>query len=216
MKNKFNKIYSNLNMDKQTTISNQLDCMISGDWGKDKLEKNYQSCVKCIRGADIPNAKLCNYNNIPERYILEKNNLKCKLKTYDIIIELSGGSPTQSTGRCCIIPENVLNKYDTNFISTNFCKVLRFKNKEMAVFSYLLLSYWYDSNLFFNYEIGTTGLKNLNLDAIINFDIKQPNIKILNEIFNYFNVCYNQIVENAEKLKKLNQLKQLYLKKFFG
>ena len=190
--------------------------MISGDWGKDFLEGNYCSCVKCIRGADIPMVKSCNFNKLPKRFILKRNEERSKLKAYDVIIELSGGSPTQSTGRCCIIPENILDHINQNLISSNFCKVLRFKEKKVAVFCYLLLSYWYDSGLFFNYELGTTGLKNLNLEAIININIKQLSEEILDVIYNNFKISYNKIVKNSNKINKFNLLKQLYLKKFFG
>ena len=66
---------------------------------------------------------------------------------YDIIIELSGGSPTQSTGRSCIFTGS-----EENYICSNFCKILRFNNPESAIFCYSILNKWYAEKKFFNYE----------------------------------------------------------------
>ena len=36
------------------------------------------------------------------------------------------------------------------------------------------------------------------------------------DISKKFDLFYNKVIENSQKIKKLNTLKQLYLKKFFG
>lgn len=214
LKKEFVVMYSMLYSNETTSIGNMLSTQISGDWGKDNPESNYSEMVICIRGADIPDFNYCNLNKAPTRYILKRNAETKQLKDYDIIIELSGGSPTQSTGRSAIIPPK-FNTIKEKYICTNFCRVLRFDNAKLASYSFLMLNMWYESNLFFNYEIGTTGLKNLNLDAVLSIELKKPTNEFLENVFVNFNNTYNIVQSNAQKIEKLNELKQLYLKKFF-
>ena len=195
-------------------ISNFIQETISGDWGKESIEGSYTTEVLCVRGADLPDLKKCNINNAPNRFIIKKNYISKKLQEYDFIVEMSGGSPTQSTGRTAFIPKG-FNNISDNLICTNFCKAVRCKNKESAVFCYLLFDMWYDSGLFFNYEIGTTGLKNFNLEAVLGLDVKQPTDNFLKLLLSQFDLSYKKIIDNANKINKLNKLKQLYLKKFF-
>ena len=163
----------------------------------------------------MPDLKNCNIDNSPNRFIINKNYISKKLQEYDFIVEMSGGSPIQSTGRTAFIPKGFEN-ISNNLICTNFCKAIRCKNKVNAIYCYLLFDMWYDSGLFFNYEIGTTGLKNFNLDAVLGLDVKYPTDEFLCNISKKFDLFYCKIIENSQKIKKLNTLKQLYLKKFFG
>lgn len=211
----FIKIYNNLPAENIASVSNFIQETIPGDWGKESIEGSYTTEVSCIRGADLPDLKKCNINNAPNRYIINKNYLSKKLQEYDFIVEMSGGSPTQSTGRTAFIPKG-FDSISDNLICTNFCKAIRCKNKESAVFCYLLFDMWYDSGLFFNYEIGTTGLKNFNLEAVLGLDVKQPTDDILKLLLKQFDLSYKKIIDNANKINQLNKLKQLYLKKFFG
>lgn len=214
---KFNfiKEYNNLMSENVIVLEELVSETIPGDWGKDSLDGNYTTEVTCVRGADLPDLKNCSIDNAPTRFIINKNYMSKKLQEYDFIVEMSGGSPTQSTGRTAFIPKGFEN-ISNNLICTNFCKAIRCKNKENAIYCYLLFDMWYDSGLFFNYEIGTTGLKNFNLDAVLGLDIKCPTNEFLYNLSKKFDLFYNKVIENSQKIKKLNTLKQLYLKKFFG
>ena len=92
----------------------------------------------CIRGMDIPEVKYGNKGKIPIRYILEKNYKKKQLSSNDLVIEISGGSPTQSTGRIAIITQSLLNRFDYPLICTNFCKIIKPKEN----YSLFLYYYW--------------------------------------------------------------------------
>lgn len=145
-----------------TFIENQL----SGDWGKETPEKNYNRKVICIRGTDFSSI-VGGSLSAPTRYILEKNMSKI-LISGDLLVEISGGSPTQSTGRICYINDITLHRVDYPFITSNFCKVLRLKNKNLLYYFYCMWSFCYTKNLFFGYESKTTGIKNLLLDSFLN------------------------------------------------
>ena len=103
------------------TINDLISNLFIGDWGKDKSKEKYTEEVICIRGADIGDISKGFDGNPAIRFILEKNLKSKKLLGGDIVIECSGGSPTQSTGRCIFVTENLLSSYDKPLICTNFC-----------------------------------------------------------------------------------------------
>lgn len=91
----------------------------------------------------------------------------------DIIVEISGGSPIQSTGRICIVEENVLEDLGSPVLCTNFCRIIRLKKPERASFVYNYLKLLYSRGYFFNLENNTTGIKNLIFRAFTQ-NIKVP------------------------------------------
>ena len=76
-----------------------IDSFVSGDWGTGTKSNTTPCAVSCIRGADIVPISNSRYEDIPIRYVSEASLRNRKLCEGDIIIEKSGGSPTQSTGR---------------------------------------------------------------------------------------------------------------------
>lgn len=148
------------------TFSNLIERTISGDWGKDIPFGNNTQMVYCIRGADIPEVRAGNKGKMPTRYILPKNFADKQLVDGDIVVEISGGSPTQSTGRAAAVSASLLARYDKGMVCTNFCKAL----KPIAGFSMYVYHYWqhlYDLGVFFSYENGTTGIKNLDINGFL-------------------------------------------------
>lgn len=148
------------------TFSDLIEKTLSGDWGKDKPSGNNTEMVYCIRGADIPEVRAGNKGKMPIRYILPKNFASKQLVNGDIVVEISGGSPTQSTGRAAAISSSLLARYDKGMVCTNFCKAL----KPITGYSMYVYHYWqylYDRGVFFSYENGTTGIKNLDIGGFI-------------------------------------------------
>lgn len=94
----------------------------SGDWGKDALSDNYTEAVYCIRGADIPNINNGEKRILPNRFIKEKAAKTKSLSNNNLVVEISGGSPTQSTGRIAFISNKLLSHYDKKIICSNFAK----------------------------------------------------------------------------------------------
>ena len=151
---------------KEGTFSDLIEKTISGNWGKDSPSGNNTELVYCIRGADIPEVRAGNKGKMPTRYILPKNYAAKQLVDGDIVVEISGGSPTQSTGRAAAVSDTLLARYDKGMVCTNFCKAL----KPRAGYSMYVYYYWqylYDRDIFFSYENGTTGIKNLDINGFI-------------------------------------------------
>ena len=142
----------------------------NGDWGKDEETGSFVKRVFCIRGADIPSIRVGDSGKMPTRFIQEKHFQSKFLKDNDIVVEISGGSPTQSTGRFCRVTEELVRRYDNSLICTNFCKALRPKDGYSIYVSYL----WndlYERGILFSYENGTTGIKNLDLNGLLSGEL---------------------------------------------
>lgn len=182
-----------------------------GDWGKEIEEVNYTKKVTCLRGADFPaicgNAKL----NAPERYIHEKNSFKI-LNDGDLIIEISGGSPTQSTGRVCYINDNTLKRFENEIITSNFCKAICLVDNEYMYWFYILWCKLYENGVFFKYEGKTTGIKNLLFEMLCSdYLIVVPNVDMIKKYNNKVRDCFMKIQSNQLENQELTSLRDYIL-----
>ena len=198
------------------TFSNVVDSTLGGDWGKENEQGNYTKEVFCIRGADIPEIKIGNRGKMPIRYILEKNFAKKSLANNDLVVEISGGSPTQSTGRVCRVTSELLEKYNNSLICTNFCRAI----KPFADYSAYIYYYWqylYDQGTMFNYENGTTGIKNLMINDILDKEpIVIPPINIVEQYKDVVETFATKIQKNGEEIEKLATLRDTLLPKLMS
>ncbi len=171
----------------------------TGDWGKDKIEGNYTERVYCVRGADINGLNGKGEVKAPERFIL-KNNLSKKLVPNDFIIEISGGSPTQSTARIALLTKESFTRFDTDVVCSNFCKAVTLKDE---IFAFNFQQEWqrlYDAGIFFGYEGKTSGIKNFQFDSFMeSYFIVKPDEKLVKK--------YNAVASDLEK-KRQSNLKQ--------
>lgn len=178
----------------------------SGDWGKDSSEGNYTEKVSCIRGADINGLNGLGSLNPPTRYILEKNAHKI-LNSHDLVIEISGGSPTQSTARLAYITEATLKRFENPLICSNFCKAISLKNTNLL---YNFVYYWnslYDSGTFFGYEGKTSGIKNFLFDSFVkSYYTVQPESSIVEQ---FYNIVENIQIKKQTALAENQQLAHL-------
>ena len=106
------------------TFNDIIDATLAGDWGQETLQGNYTHEVYCIRGADIPALRNGDKGKMPIRYILERNYLVKQLRANDIVVEISGGSPTQSTGRVCMITKSLLDRLGKDVVCTKSDKIV--------------------------------------------------------------------------------------------
>lgn len=197
-------------------FSNLIEETVSGDWGKDKPSGNNTEMVYCIRGADIPEVRMGNKGKMPIRYILSKNYMAKQLTDGDIVVEISGGSPTQSTGRVAAITEALLERYDRRIVCTNFCKAIKPK-KGYSMYIYYYWQYLYNMGVLFSYENGTTGIKNLNINDFIEMEPINIAPKELIDKFGAFcQIIFSKIYENGLENEKLAQIRDLLLPKLMN
>ena len=198
------------------TFSELIQSTLNGDWGKEVPMGNYTQKVYCIRGADIPEVKAGNKGKMPKRYILPKNFSNKQLVVGDIVIEISGGSPSQSTGRCTAITQSLLDRYDSGMVCTNFCKAIKPK-EGYSLFIYYYWQYLYDREIFFSYENGTTGIKNFDFSGFIETEtiLIPPSDKI--KAFDaYCKSNFDQVFSSGKQNERLILIRDMLLPKLMS
>ncbi|CCZ48045.1 restriction modification system DNA specificity domain protein [Bacteroides sp. CAG:661] len=193
------------------TFKDIIHSTLSGDWGKECKQGNHIQKVFCIRGADIPNIKRGDKGNMPTRFIIEKNFQSKALMDGDMVIEVSGGSPTQATGRACRISCGLLDKYNHSIVCTNFCRAIK-PLSQYSSFLYYMWEMFYNQGIMFSYENGTTGIKNLDINRLIQKEpIIIPPVEIALEFEKITQIYYEKIQSNGVESEKLSQLRDTLL-----
>ena len=167
---------------------------VSGDWGKEFPDEKHKTKVFCVRGADINDLNIGKIENLPVRYVKEASKDKF-LEKGNIIIEISGGSPTQSTGRVAFL-ENI----DREVVCSNFCRALKIKKEYSPKYVFYLLQNIYNSGVFFNFESKTSGIKNLLYNSAF------ENIKVPNQDYSSQQKIENVITVIDKKIQLLHQI----------
>jgi type I restriction enzyme S subunit len=183
----------------------------NGDWGKEEIQGNYDLRVSCIRGADINSLNGNGELKSPVRFILEKNSHKL-LDPGDLVIEISGGSPTQSTGRLGYIINETLERFNEPIICSNFCKAITLKN-ESTQFNFIYE--WrrlYDAGVFFGYEGKTSGIKNFLFESFVSkHKISIPPVALLERFYEKAITINTKIQRNLIQNQELSSLRDWLL-----
>jgi type I restriction enzyme S subunit len=200
-----------------TTFRSFTRNVLGGDWGKENEQGNYQMAVNCLRGADIPEVSEGRIGSLPKRYILEKNYNNKKLNSGDLVVEISGGSPTQSTGRITYINDLMLNKYDQDFVCTNFCRAITLKDPMYMYYFYFYWKMLYDLNVFFQYENGTTGIKNFDINTFLDkFLIISPGKELIKRFDKVVKPLVDRIQMNGSENLKIAEIRDTLLPKLMS
>jgi type I restriction enzyme S subunit len=174
---------------------------ISGDWGKETSEGNYTHKVACIRGCDFQDIKNGLRGKTPERYILEKNYQNKHFCDKDMLVEISGGTATVSTGRVCPVSQLLIDKFDGNIVCTNFCRVVR-PIAGYGAFLYYSWLYKYNNKVMFGYENGTSGIKNFRIK---DFTALEPVVIPPKEVISQFQHLVDTILMQMQTYGTQNQ-----------
>jgi type I restriction enzyme S subunit len=171
---------------------------IAGDWGSESHSDAAKNQVKCIRGADIENLNKNVCGKIPTRYIGNSSLQSKLLSNGDIVIEKSGGSPTQSTGRVAYISNDIKENLG-NIVCSNFCAAFRVKSEWHSKYIFYYLQYIYGLGAFFNFEGKTTGIKNLLLEqAFSSISVKKISLNTQKQIASALTLLDDKIRLNAQ------------------
>lgn len=178
----------------------------TGDWGKESVEGNYTLQVDCIRGTDINGLNGSGGVAAPTRFILEKNRGKI-LVPFDFVVEISGGSPTQSTGRMALISAETISRFAHPLICSNFCKAISLNDSAYFFnFAYLWKSA-YDNKVLFGWEGKTSGIKNLLFDAFTGkYLVCKPPKELAKKFFDFVNpleVNKQKLLQESDELEAL-------------
>ena len=188
-----------------------IESFVPGDWGNESCSDDTNDNVFCVRGADIVPILNNDFTKIPTRYISNKSLNEKKLKAGDIVIEKSGGSPVQSTGRAVFITEKLIEE-KSSIVCSNFCVAIRIKNTWNPKFVFYYWQHLYNSGVFFNFEGKTSGIKNLQLNnALQAITIPDYPLSLQKNISDVISIIDRKIALNREINRNLEALaRQLY------
>jgi len=133
---------------------------IGGDWGSEQPEEKNTVRVAIIRGTDIPDLQSGRDNRVPIRYTSEKKLSTRQLQDGDIVIEVSGGSKDQPTGRALYVTYDLLKRFDCPVEPASFCRLFRPVDRATGVLLGQHLRFIYDQGKTWEYQNQSTGIAN--------------------------------------------------------
>ena len=183
---------------------------ISGEWGDASLDSGG---VNIIRTTNFTNLGKIDFSNIVLREIDIKKIEQKKLQKGDIIIEKSGGSPTQPVGRVVYFDK------DDNeiYLCNNFTTVLRpdtLKIDPKYFFYQLFIGHIRGKTL--KYQNKTTGIINLKLDNYLNEKILVPSVQDQIRISTVLTKAETLIQQRKESIYLLDEYLQSTFSIMFG
>ena len=134
--------------------------VIGGDWGKESPTPPDTEVVSIIRGTDIPNLRAGGTGSVPRRFTSERKANRRRLEEGDIVIEVSGGSPTTPTGRSMILTTDILERFDGTVVCASFCRRLRPSTWVEGLIASQHLDYLNSIEKMWEYQLQSTGISN--------------------------------------------------------
>lgn len=190
---------------------------VGGDWGADSAVEDGMLPASCIRGADIPDLQAAGTGKMPTRFLKSTSLEKRALKAGDLVIEVSGGSPTQSTGRPILVTHGLLERLTLPLVCSNFCRMLRLKEEHFSKFVYFWLLDLYGRGEFLKFETGTTGIKNLVFTKFAaSFPLIIPPASVLKEFESLVGPLIEMQQRNGAESQTLATLRDTLLPKLLS
>jgi type I restriction enzyme S subunit len=144
---------------------------IGGDWGTEAPDTVNDTRVAIIRGTDIPDLDQAQLSRVPIRYTNKKKLATRRLQVGDIVLEVSGGSKDQPTGRSFHMTANALREFDCPVEPASFCRLLRPVSLEAGVVLGLHLSYIYQQGKTWEYQNQSTGIANFQTSHFLEAEL---------------------------------------------
>lgn len=188
---------------------------IGGDWGKEASIDDYSVKAAVIRGTDFGNISNGDISRIPIRYIRNTDYIKKKVINGDILLEISGGSKDQPTGRTLFVSDDILGLIDCPVVPASFCRLIRPLNFRHSIFLSIFFSRFYEMGGTWEYQNQSTGISNFQ------FRYFSENMKIYFPSDGFVLQKFSEIVEpmvlrihrNIVEIHILSQLRDTLLPK---
>lgn len=156
-----------------------LEHAIGGDWGSEAKSAECSLPVRVIRGTDIPDICAGRFQEVPRRFVSPRKAAKRTLHDGDLVIEVSGGSKTQPTGRSLYVTRGLLAKLGDTVVPTSFCRLFRGRDAHTALVLARHLAEIYRAGKMWNYQVQSTGLANFQTQHFLDSEmvvVAQPAI----------------------------------------
>jgi type I restriction enzyme S subunit len=179
---------------------------ITGEWGSDG------EGIKVIRTTNFTNQGVLNLDKIVSRDVSENKIAQKKLQKGDVIIEKSGGSPTQPVGRVVYFDE------DDDYLCNNFTAILRPRtDKVVPKYLHHILFASHKFGITEMFQNKTTGIINLQLPRYIEkIKIPMPNLETQKRIAQILDDAAALRLKTEQILKEYDLLAQSLFFDMFG
>jgi type I restriction enzyme S subunit len=155
----------------KVTLSSLVVHIIGGTWGKEP-GANEVEVTSFGTKAFVGGASVLNPSTGSARSISSSQYEKRKLLDGDIILEISGGSPTQPVGRVLIVEGDL-----PNVVASSFMRQIRFDSSRIVPkFSLLTLQWLYLTGVSAMCQSNTTGIRNLSVEDYLQTSISLPSL----------------------------------------
>ncbi|WP_298219731.1 restriction endonuclease subunit S [Halothiobacillus sp.] len=161
---------------------NLLTDTIGGDWGSEVPDEKNNTKVAIIRGTDIPDLQSGAESRVPIRFTTQRKLLSREVKHGDIILEISGGSKDQPTGRSLYLSDQMLEQFDCPVEPASFCRLLRPQSENVGVLLAQHLTYIYSQGKTWEYQNQSTGISNFQTKHFLENElVALPPAELLSE-----------------------------------
>lgn len=141
-------------------LGHLIEDTIGGDWGKEAADEKNDTPISIIRGTDFPGLFDGGQAGVPTRFTTKKKADRRSLQPFDIVLEVSGGSPKQPTGRTLLITQAELDRFPELLVPASFCRRLRPTSKAEGLVGYLHAQQLYLDGGTWGYQNQSTGISN--------------------------------------------------------
>jgi type I restriction enzyme, S subunit len=134
---------------------------IAGEWGNEA--QGDKNDIPVLRSTNFTNSGIIDYSKIVFRNIEEKKRIKKALKYGDILLEKSGGSPSQPVGRVVYFDKVIPHLF------SNFTQKLTPINECDKKYLFYKLYFEYQNGTVLKFQQQTTGIINFQLAEFLGF-----------------------------------------------
>jgi type I restriction enzyme S subunit len=183
-------------------VSDLISHSIGGIWGEEASEEEVN--VRVVRSTEFTSSGFLNFNTGVTRSVRRSQLLSRELKPGDILLEKSGGGPTQPVGRVVFVDELI----PPETVCSNFVLLIR-PNQELVnqrfLFNILLL--WHLSNRTLEFQAQTTGIRNLRTNDYLDQVVQIPSLSTQDEIVSLIDKFDAQIKNSDKALHRAQSLR---------
>ena len=178
-----------------------------GDWGQDDGEVG----IRVLRSTNFTNGGTLSFADVAVRYFTEAKATNMELKVNDLLLERSGGGPTQPVGRIGFITDDLPGHWFSNFV-----QLLRPDAKKIdpEFLGWVLLRV-NQSGVVERLQHQTTQMRNLDFRDYLRVYLPKPKPEEQRQISAALRNATNALAGAEAKLCAARQLKSALMQKLF-
>ncbi len=197
---------------RKLSIGNLFEETIGGDWGKEEFSEEFSELDYVVRGNDFNKILNGNISSVPKRYIKKSNFNKRKIENGNLLLEISGGSKDQPTGRTILFTDELLSLFDFPVVPASFCRLIKPINIDSSMYLDIFLKYFYSIGGTWEYQNQSTGISNFQFTYFAsNKTVIVPDNNTMILFSNLIETNTRKICENTIQIQTLTQTRDALL-----